>query len=358
MLIEGEPGIGKTRLATEAARDAHAAGATVLYGRSDPESLVPFQPFAMALPTVDEHGALRVLRRRHPQARRAPDAAHPRRPALGGRRHHAPAPARARGPRPVRLLVLATTREPDLRAPTPHRAPHARRPRTARAVRVRRRARGAEAVHRGPQGAARAHRRQPVLRARDAAGSRACPTVSVTSSRAASRSSPSPPARRWRSPPSSAATSAWTCWRRSPTTRSKRSRRPPPRGLVKQGADRRPVPLRARAGARDARRADEQRPPDPPAPRHRRGPRAPPAGHVRGARPPLPRSPPPGPRPRVHVRAQGRARGRSRSRRHLLPPRAGAPPPAGPGARARRGGAADRRPGFPRHLRACRHPRP
>jgi len=47
VLIEGEPGIGKTRLATEAARDAHAAGATVLYGRSDPESLVPFQPFAM-----------------------------------------------------------------------------------------------------------------------------------------------------------------------------------------------------------------------------------------------------------------------------------------------------------------------
>lgn len=54
VLIEGEPGIGKTRLATEAAKDAHAAGATVLYGRSDPESLIPFQPFAMAMPAIRE----------------------------------------------------------------------------------------------------------------------------------------------------------------------------------------------------------------------------------------------------------------------------------------------------------------
>ena len=49
MLLAGEPGIGKTRLATEFAREAHADGATVLYGRSDPESLVPYQPFITAV---------------------------------------------------------------------------------------------------------------------------------------------------------------------------------------------------------------------------------------------------------------------------------------------------------------------
>ena len=49
MLLAGEPGIGKTRLATEVARRAHAEGATVLYGRSDAESLVPYQPFIAAL---------------------------------------------------------------------------------------------------------------------------------------------------------------------------------------------------------------------------------------------------------------------------------------------------------------------
>ena len=49
VLVGGEPGIGKTRLAVELARDAHAAGATVLHGRCYEEALVPYQPFVEAL---------------------------------------------------------------------------------------------------------------------------------------------------------------------------------------------------------------------------------------------------------------------------------------------------------------------
>lgn len=49
VLLCGEPGIGKTRLASEFARDAYRQDATVLYGRSDPEALVPYQPFITAI---------------------------------------------------------------------------------------------------------------------------------------------------------------------------------------------------------------------------------------------------------------------------------------------------------------------
>ena len=51
----GEPGIGKTRLATEIARRAHAGGAVVLFGRCSEDLSVPYQPFLEALRTfVDE----------------------------------------------------------------------------------------------------------------------------------------------------------------------------------------------------------------------------------------------------------------------------------------------------------------
>jgi DNA-binding SARP family transcriptional activator/tetratricopeptide (TPR) repeat protein len=43
--VSGEPGIGKTSLAMTFAREARDAGALVLYGRSDEETLVPYQPF-------------------------------------------------------------------------------------------------------------------------------------------------------------------------------------------------------------------------------------------------------------------------------------------------------------------------
>ncbi|HLW16376.1 MAG TPA: BTAD domain-containing putative transcriptional regulator [Actinomycetota bacterium] len=48
-LIAGEAGIGKTRLALQVARVAHAESATVLFGRCDEEAIVPYQPFVEAL---------------------------------------------------------------------------------------------------------------------------------------------------------------------------------------------------------------------------------------------------------------------------------------------------------------------
>ncbi len=67
VLIEGEAGIGKTRLASQFAREREAEGAITLYGRCDTDTLVPYQPFVEAL----RHGldtvsrALRDLSPRH-----------------------------------------------------------------------------------------------------------------------------------------------------------------------------------------------------------------------------------------------------------------------------------------------------
>ena len=49
VLIAGEPGVGKTRLAGEWSRQAHEQGAVVLYGRCDEDLGAPYQPFAEAL---------------------------------------------------------------------------------------------------------------------------------------------------------------------------------------------------------------------------------------------------------------------------------------------------------------------
>lgn len=69
VLVSGEPGIGKTRLAAEIAAQAHRAGATVLYGRSDEDLEVPYQPFVEALrwaATCTPAGALRTSLGRFP----------------------------------------------------------------------------------------------------------------------------------------------------------------------------------------------------------------------------------------------------------------------------------------------------
>jgi DNA-binding SARP family transcriptional activator len=89
VVLSGEPGIGKTRLASEFAHEAHADGAIVLYGRSDVETLVPYQPFVTAIghyvvecgdgPLADELGAeLSELSRLIPSlARRLPQLREP-----------------------------------------------------------------------------------------------------------------------------------------------------------------------------------------------------------------------------------------------------------------------------------------
>ena len=63
VLLCGEPGIGKTRLAAEAAGHAHAAGATVLYGRCDEDLGLPYQPFVEAIAHYAETASPALARR-------------------------------------------------------------------------------------------------------------------------------------------------------------------------------------------------------------------------------------------------------------------------------------------------------
>lgn len=62
-LVTGEAGIGKTRLAAEAAARCHRAGGVVIHGRSDAEGFVAFQAFAdavrpLAMQSVDPFAQL------------------------------------------------------------------------------------------------------------------------------------------------------------------------------------------------------------------------------------------------------------------------------------------------------------
>jgi DNA-binding SARP family transcriptional activator/tetratricopeptide (TPR) repeat protein len=61
VLIAGEPGIGKTRLAAELASAALERGAVVLYGRCDEDLGVPYQPWIEALSTLVAHAPGDVL---------------------------------------------------------------------------------------------------------------------------------------------------------------------------------------------------------------------------------------------------------------------------------------------------------
>jgi tetratricopeptide (TPR) repeat protein len=63
ILLGGEPGIGKSRLARELAVAAHARGATILQGRCDEDLRMPYQPFVEALSHLVEHAADAVLER-------------------------------------------------------------------------------------------------------------------------------------------------------------------------------------------------------------------------------------------------------------------------------------------------------
>ena len=58
VLVAGEPGIGKTRLAHQFASAVLEDGATVLEGRCSEEPLAPFEPFTEAL---TQAGATRRL---------------------------------------------------------------------------------------------------------------------------------------------------------------------------------------------------------------------------------------------------------------------------------------------------------
>jgi tetratricopeptide (TPR) repeat protein len=90
VLLGGEPGIGKSRLARELAVGAHARGATVLQGRCDEDLRMPYQPFVEALSHLVEHAADAVLERHVAEhggelgrlvgafGRRLPDAPPPR----------------------------------------------------------------------------------------------------------------------------------------------------------------------------------------------------------------------------------------------------------------------------------------
>jgi class 3 adenylate cyclase len=65
VLLGGEPGIGKTRLAAELAARVHDEGGTVLAGRCDEDMGVPYQPFVEALRHYVAHAPAPIRLGRH-----------------------------------------------------------------------------------------------------------------------------------------------------------------------------------------------------------------------------------------------------------------------------------------------------
>ncbi len=60
-VITGDPGIGKTRLVSEFAREAHTAGTLVLAGRCDEGLDLPYQPFVEAFEELVAHASPEML---------------------------------------------------------------------------------------------------------------------------------------------------------------------------------------------------------------------------------------------------------------------------------------------------------
>ncbi len=99
ILVEGEPGIGKTRLAAEFCADVHSRGAQILLGSCTDETLVPYQPFMEAISRyvadcrleelrLDLGDTGGELRRLAPElAERLPDLPEPVRGDPAGERH-------------------------------------------------------------------------------------------------------------------------------------------------------------------------------------------------------------------------------------------------------------------------------
>jgi class 3 adenylate cyclase len=80
VLVGGEPGVGKTRLAGELARRVHEESGTVLYGRCEEGLSFPYEPFVEALTFFCEHTPADELR---PRLGRYPGELTRLRPDLG-----------------------------------------------------------------------------------------------------------------------------------------------------------------------------------------------------------------------------------------------------------------------------------
>ncbi|MEY2421081.1 MAG: hypothetical protein QOI95_1148 [Acidimicrobiaceae bacterium] len=61
LLLSGEPGMGKTRLASEVARRAHREGAAVLFGRADEDVDTPYRPIVEVVRHLVEHAPPELL---------------------------------------------------------------------------------------------------------------------------------------------------------------------------------------------------------------------------------------------------------------------------------------------------------
>jgi hypothetical protein len=101
VLISGEPGMGKTRLATHTALEAHAEGAVVLLGRCQEDVRIPYEPWAEAIRHYVEHAPSDLLAR---HVRRSGGEVARLAPELAERVPRAPVP-RATDPETERYLL-------------------------------------------------------------------------------------------------------------------------------------------------------------------------------------------------------------------------------------------------------------